>query len=101
MNIISTFVANLKASEAIEPSSGALDYPAVSAKSFSGLDPFACDPDLYVALGNPTAYNREVISLVCMQFAGTLTRSTSPLPDRFNGIKYVKDHLAVMRISGR
>lgn len=49
------FVAAMQASAAGQPGHGSLDYPAVSAQSFEGLDTFAGDALADAALSEPSA----------------------------------------------
>ena len=101
MDVISSLIANLQPTMAIEPGQCPLHHPAVAPEALAGVDapPGNARSDASLSQGLPTA--GEVIGFVRVQLVRSLPRSPSRTFDRFNGIDRRLQHLGVMDIGRR
>src|SRR5258708_20072349 len=79
MDVSSVLVADLQAPEAVEPGERPFDHPAVASQSFTRLDatPRDARDDAPRPQRAPAAW--VIISLIGMQFHGTVAWSPTPL----------------------
>ena|SRR5579884_1337190 len=104
MNILAALVAHRLATEAIEPSEGALDHPAIAPEALTRLDAPTGDARGDAAGATCPTTSRVVVCFVGMQLSGTLARtswSARLAPHRVNGIERLLQHLRVMHVGAR
>jgi hypothetical protein len=101
VEIREALVADHQATEAVEPSEGPLDDPAVPSQFLTGLDPTSSDAtaDATMAQVVPTA--AVVIALVGMQCVGAYPRSAARTPDGFDRFDQIFEDDRVVDIGRR
>lgn len=77
MDVSATFMANLQPTMAIQRSQGLLHYPAAPGQPLAGMDPAPCDARGDASLAQSPAASREIVGLVAVQLARSLSRPTS------------------------
>jgi len=101
VGIGAAIVADGEAAKAMKPCEGALDHPSIPTEAVFGFDAFACNAikDAPRATGTPTPL--RIVPLIAMQLCWSLTRRTTPRPNRRHRIDHVREHLRIVDVGGR
>lgn len=101
MNVVAAFIANRQTAEAVEPSLGPFDDPAIAPEPLTGIDAPPGNPRRDVPLAQGVSTPVEIIRLVGMQFVRTASWTTTPPTNREDGIQGSFYHPAIMDVGGR
>ena len=101
MDIESSLKSDPQSAIVLQPSECPLDHPAMSSKSFSGLDPTTRNPGNDTALPQFHAAARVVVPFVEMRLVWAEWRSAALSPYRRNGIDRLGHHLGIMSVRRR
>jgi hypothetical protein len=96
--IVEPLIPDPQPAEPIQPRSGAFHHPAVAPQSLTAVTEAASNAWLYSSAAKFLAKGLRVIGFVGVQLHGSLPRSTSHLPYRFNSIYAAKHHPCVMHV---
>jgi hypothetical protein len=98
MDVVAALVADRKTPEPIEPCDGPFDHPAIAAKLLAAFDAASGDARFDAAPPAGAATEREIVSLVGVQFVRPAARPSAPALDRWDRVEQRLQHLAVMAI---
>ena len=96
MDVIAALITDGEAAEAVEPSKGTLDHPAVAAQPVAALDAASRDAGEDAAAAAGLTAGAGVICLVGMQLVGSTPGATSRAPDRRDGVESGFEHQVVI-----
>jgi hypothetical protein len=99
MNIIQPLISNPQPPIIVEPTSRALNYPAVTAQSLTAIYTFASYPHFYTSLADCSTTSWIIIPFVTVQLLRPLARTPFGSLNRFNCINHPSKHLRVVNVS--
>jgi hypothetical protein len=99
MNIIEPFISYPQPPELVQPGSGSLYYPAMTAQPLTAIEQLPRYSRLYASAAKAFTQSSRVVGFVGVQLLGSLPRPASQLADRLYSIKAFKHHRRVVHVS--
>ena len=98
VDVEASFVADGEAAEAVQPSEGPLDNPAMTAELLTGSDAASFNASLDTSSLAGLAASAKVVGFVGMELGRSLSGPASPSTDGRNGIQQLVEGLAVVDV---